>query len=1221
MNKQIVIQKEQKIMFNSDYLAFYKTPFFDDDCNQIMIPSKDVYEISEYCNTKNIIVFDDYNKQFLAHMIYKGKKYRLAQYPSYKCLHVIDIDNDIALILDLGFKSSVETVFVVQLIFSEDTVTFKKKLNLNQDKFYMSDIFDFGIGKKIICLGTSNKWKFYDLLTFKEVEMSPDSSSINFGKYYYILSYKSVIIFGNVVYDISYDQEFDQVIVIKRKNQKYKYYTLPIIDQRFRQSFQKGKALIAGDSSNSDKYVYLYSIENILCRDNEHITNNLQCVQCKSNEYFKDDICVGCPQGTFVENNICTACMQGCILCNNKYTCIICDQGYYINDLKECQTCINIKCKTCQIDTPDICTSCNSSKVLQTKNQKCVDACDSNQYLDNTQVDIPQCRDCINLCLKCVNANSCQLCVNGNFLNTNTSKCEPCDAQCTTCENDSKTSCLTCNNNQYLQTNQTCKDTCLPNQYPDNTRKCQPCNASCLSCINNTSCSTCADGNYLNPLTQFCSHCSANCRTCDNNADTCTSCNKGQYLNTNTNTNRCEQCNANCVACENGPTNDQCTECQLNNFLTQDKKCVISCQQNQYADALRKCQQCNASCLTCQNAISCNTCNAGYYINTRSNLCEKCDDNCQTCENGIVNNQCITCNNNQVLLQTKKCADNCDNKQFEDQNKKCQQCDLMCLNCLNSNTCDTCEEGSYLKRSTQKCELCDLNCKACIEKGKCVSCKQNYFLTQNQQCKLECDQSFFPDSQGNCQPCDSNCLNCKQFNQCTECFQGLYLFNGFCSNEIYCQQNTYLDENECKTECPQNKFKNLETNTCDHCHSSCKRCTETGNIKCLECENGLVLNKDGKCENKVIKTYAATNKLMFKVYIVVTVYIFIACIICYFLDYKSYFRNRKVKNFEEEEYKPKTSKFQMEPVKDHITAQNEAENVNNQNQRQRLRSKSDIQKANYQIEKIETNSQKNNNKINRNPRKQSNYISQSQACPDQNTQNMSEFKNFLDKQIIQNNTNKKNNTNVILFNDIKNENNNINKVNRININHNYYQYDQKLYFTLIANEFLEMYLLQDYTRNSLIRALLMYFKQCLFMLVCFYYNMKGYFQIAILILMCILVKQCLKKLIENINFLKCHRFIVSKLIFLTIFMIFFILFILKKCNINNDEEDYKWTICYLQVFAIDLILIQNIISFLNYYSSVRCLKGYNDILQKLLDFTFVQNNIINQIKIKEIKKY
>ncbi|EGR32302.1 hypothetical protein IMG5_088860 [Ichthyophthirius multifiliis] len=876
-------------------------------------------------------------------------------------------------------------------------------------------------------------------------------------------------------------------------------------------------------------------------------------------------------------------------------------------------------------------------KFYKQKDQTCVDACDDNQYLDNSQVDIPKCRDCINLCLKCVNANSCQLCVNGNFFNTNTLKCEPCDAQCTTCENgtdntkclscspplyyqqlekkcvrncnqgqypnsqsglcefcdpncqtciDSKTSCLTCNNNQYLQTNQTCKDICLPKQYPDNARKCQPCNASCLSCINNTSCSTCADGNYLNPLTQFCSPCSANCRTCDNNADTCTSCIKGQYLNTNTNTNRCEQCNANCVACENGPTNDQY--------------------------ALRTCQQCNASCLTCQNAISCNTCNAGYYINTRSNLCEKCDDNCQTCENGIVNNQCITCNNNQVLLQTRICADNCDNKQFEDQNKNCQQCDPTCLTCSNPNTCDTCEEGSYLKRSTQKCELCDLNCKTCIEKGKCVSCKQFFFLTQDQQCKLECDQSFFSDSQGNCQPCDSNCLNCKQFNQCTECLQGLYLFNGFCSNEIYCQENTYLDQNECKTECPQNKFKNVETNTCDPCHSSCKRCTEGGNIKCLECENGFVLNENGKCENQIQEINATTSKIMFKVYLVVTIYILIACIICYFLDYKSYYRNRKAKNLKEQECKPK-----IEPVKDQIETQNVAENVKKEKQRQKQtqrRPKSYIQKTNQQLELININS-----KINKNPKKRSNYISQSSVSPDQNIQSMSGFENFISKQTITNSTNIKNNTNDVLFEVIQNENNNINKVNRTNTVHNYYQYDQKLYFTLIANEFLEIYLLLDYTRNSLLRALLIYFKQCLFMLICFYSYMIGYFQMAILILICIIVKQCLKKIIENIKLLKFLRYIFSMFIFLSIFIIFFILFILKESSIINDGEDQQWAISYLQVSVIDIILIQNIISLLNYYSSVRNLKGYNDKLQKFLDYTFVQNNIKNKIKQKQKK--
>ncbi|EGR32465.1 zinc finger lsd1 subclass family protein, putative [Ichthyophthirius multifiliis] len=431
-NKTINILKSQNSMFNQNYFAFYKTPFFDDNCDQIPIPKNDVQQVSGYCNTHHIIVFNDFYTYNLTYMIYKQKKYKINKFTYNKCIYMIDIDNDIGLTLQK--QNSYEKVVIVQLLFSGDTVTLKTKLRLNQTQFYMSDIIDFEIGKKIICFGTSNTWKFYDLLTYREVKMSPDSSPIKFGEYYDILSYQSVIIFGNIVYDISFDKTSDQVRVIQRKDQKNKYYTLPIKDHRHRQFFSKGKTLIADDENHDDKNVYLYSIENIICRDTEHITNNLQCIQCKNNEYFKDDICVGCPQGTFFENNICIACMQGCISCDNKTTCIICDQGYYKNNLNECKLC-NINCKTCQNDNPDICASCNSPKVLQTKDQTCVDVCDSNQYLDNTQVDIPKCRDCDILCLKCVDAIFCQLCVNGNFLNTNTSKCELCDAQCTTCEN------------------------------------------------------------------------------------------------------------------------------------------------------------------------------------------------------------------------------------------------------------------------------------------------------------------------------------------------------------------------------------------------------------------------------------------------------------------------------------------------------------------------------------------------------------------------------------------------------------------------------------------------------------------------------------------------------------------------------------------------------------------------------------------------------------------
>ncbi|EGR31361.1 zinc finger lsd1 subclass family protein, putative, partial [Ichthyophthirius multifiliis] len=558
------------------------------------------------------------------------------------------------------------------------------------------------------------------------------------------------------------------------------------------------------------------------------------------------DKCVACPEGTFKLNNsdrICTKCMKGCISCTNGTSCTKCDK--------------------------EICTSCDPTIFLQTKDSTCVEVCDSNQYLDTSVVNMHKCMNCNIICLTCKDAISCKSCADGKFLNTSTLLREECDNSCATCEDGTdKTKCLSCSSPlylqqlekkqrhgmlsrllseffqnllrmqhilcymqkwnflcltcyepQYLQTNETCADSCLPNEYPDITKTCQPCELTCLTCVDRSSCSTCADGMYLDSVTKYCNPCTTvNCKICDDN-----------------------------------PSN-QCTECDQFYYLTQDNKCVNNCQQDQhntYGDDQRKCQPCNATCLTCSNAISCDQCNVGYYVNTKSGLCEKCNDNCQTCEDGIVDNQCVTCNNHQVLLQTKKCADNCDSKQYLDVNKICQQCDPSCNSCSNSNTCDTCVEGRYLEISTSKCELCDLNCKACIEKDKCQSCVQNYFLNQNKQCKQECDQQTFPDSNGICQPCPSNCLNCRQSNECTECFQEFYLSNRLCIKEVVCSGNTYFEQNQCKTECSKKNFKNSMNNRCDPCHVTCKKCTEAN--KCLECENELILNDDGKCEKKQVQ--------------------------------------------------------------------------------------------------------------------------------------------------------------------------------------------------------------------------------------------------------------------------------------------------------------------------------------------------------------------------------
>ncbi|EGR31350.1 zinc finger lsd1 subclass family protein, putative [Ichthyophthirius multifiliis] len=1212
----INVVKSQNIIFNNQYYAFYKNDFFDDDCEQVPISQNDVYEISRSCSTNKIVIFHSTDGR-LGIMIYKGKKYIMSEFPEYKC--ILEIDDNIGLIM-----KSKQIISLSQFTYSGDTVTLNSKISLNSSEFYLSDILDFGIGKKIICLGNNGAWEFYDLLTFTQVYLTNDSSPIKFGKYYDILTYESIIFFGNIVYDISYDSVLNRIRVIQRADQKNKYYTLPINDHKFRQSFKKGQTLIVDDENHNDQYLYIKTIENIICNDNEYINSNLKCIQCKINEIFEGDKCVACPEGTFKLNNsdrICTECMRamkGCISCTNLTSCTKCDKDTSIfnnpkciacnstchtcEDAISCKSCADGKflntntqlceecdnsCATCTDKTK--CLSCSSPLYLQQLEKKCVTECYPGYYLNTSKI----CQKCNRTCATCKNGASCTTCLSDHLKNEQNKLCDLlCDRTCKTCL-FSKFNCLTCNDPYYLQTNHTCADSCLPNEYPDDTKTCQPCNISCLTCINGTSCSTCTDSMYLDSVTKYCKPCTTvNCKTCDN-------------------------------------PSQQCTECNLLYYLTQDNKCVDNCQfdqHNTYGDAQRKCQLCNATCFTCQNAFSCDQCNIGYYINTISALCEKCNDNCKTCENGIVDNQCISCNNPMVLLQTKQCADvdvdldvdidadadndananKCNSKQYLDVNQICQQCDSSCNSCSNSSTCNSCVEGRYLVISTSKCDFCDLNCKACIEKDKCQSCVQNYFLTQNKQCKQECDQYTFPDSNGICQSCPSNCLNCKQFNQCIECFYGFYLYNGLCIEEVICYGNTYLEQNECKTECSQRKFKNFANNRCDPCHITCKKCTEAN--KCLECENGLILNDDSKCEQQLQETNA-TSKLIFKIYLATTIYTFISCIICHFLD------NRSI-NSGEKECKPKVAKTQIINVENQVVVE---DIISNENKIQNFQKQ--IQK-NKQINqnKIILNFKKNNNKIDINSRKKSYFTNQTKISPISPEIDMIVFRNFKTKQTQQKTMNNQNGSTVIKFNDPNNYRNSINTItSQININPDQYNYDQKIYFTLIANEFLEVYMLQDNSPNSVLRVLLMYFKQCLIMLISFYQFIFGYFIICILILMCVLIKGILKKIIEKFNFLNCYRYIVSKIFFLVIYSLFFIFFIFKQCSIITNDKDYKWSVYYLSIFIIDFIFIQNIISFLNYCSSVRKIKGFNDKLQLFLNYTFVQQNIINEIKTNKLK--
>ncbi|EGR33030.1 zinc finger lsd1 subclass family protein, putative, partial [Ichthyophthirius multifiliis] len=229
-------------------------------------------------------------------------------------------------------------------------------------------------------------------------------------------------------------------------------------------------------------------------------------------------------------------------------------------------------------------TSCDSPYFLQTKDKTCVDACNSNQYIDTTDITIPKCSDCNILCLTCTDEMICKTCADGKFLNTNTLLCEACDTSCATCENGTdKTKCLSCSSPLYYQQlEKKCVTECYSNQYLNSSNICKACNSTCATCIDGISCSTCSSGSFINSESGLCELCDSNCKTCNVSKTACLSCNDPQYLQTN-------------------------------------QTCQNSCLPKQYPDLTKKCQPCNISCLSCINGNSCSTCDDGMYIDSKSN--------------------------------------------------------------------------------------------------------------------------------------------------------------------------------------------------------------------------------------------------------------------------------------------------------------------------------------------------------------------------------------------------------------------------------------------------------------------------------------------------------------------------------------------------------------------------------------------------------------------------
>ncbi|ELP92662.1 protein serine/threonine kinase, putative [Entamoeba invadens IP1] len=558
------------------------------------------------------------------------------------------------------------------------------------------------------------------------------------------------------------------------------------------------------------------------------------CTKCLSTYYLEDGICKQLPNCFLQNNKTCVTCNVDYILTADgtcvEYTtisncvsavnnvCSSCNEGYYISSLNTCTPCTN-NCMSCYgVSYVQRCTLCQKNYTLL--DYQC-SAC-----------SIEGCNECKNTDDKCLTCDEFHYSLNG--------KCSVCNNYYTNCLKCGQTRCSECKDNFYLS-------------YEN---KCNPCSDidGCVECLQTSpTCTTCADGYYLNSL--GCQKCTTNLPNCEicSSQKSCDKCELGFYL---TNQHTCETCTTinGCERCSQ--TDSKCLTCKDGYKATKVEGDFVECE---------SCEQITANCKTCDSDFNCIECDSPLLLNTTGgNHCSECtlancllcsatSFGCETCESGYYRGSDLMCHSCSIdtegtcktCTSTTECS-TCNTGYFID-GVTCKACDTItgCESCLTtSRECTKCVSGNYLD-TDKTCKTCDTitNCSSCSPTSKvctecdatkasylyndaCLPCSSNCLHCTSTTC-LECEENNYP-STAYCYPCSSmnGCLNCSNTEaKCEVCKEGgvdQTTFRCTTCKDANCN-NCALDKTEC-TECVKGYFLNL---------SECYKCSEI--LHCVEC--------------------------------------------------------------------------------------------------------------------------------------------------------------------------------------------------------------------------------------------------------------------------------------------------------------------------------------------------------------------------------------------------
>ncbi|ELP94575.1 hypothetical protein EIN_042640 [Entamoeba invadens IP1] len=405
---------------------------------------------------------------------------------------------------------------------------------------------------------------------------------------------------------------------------------------------------------------------------------------------------------------MCKICELGYFLVSDTKECVTsCADGYYVVEGSDTEPKMCVKCSknciSCSGIQGEFCSKCELNYFLYDENmpQGCQSRCDDGYY-KTTENEIAKCKKCsvIENCITCKSETKCVKCGNNQYVQEDGTcgdtcpekhrkgdgVCEECPSLCSDCQESGKYACDVCDSNTYILENKTCSKTCGDNYgaIKDTTPNwtCKRCSDYyCKTCEISTeeTCVECQDNYYYKRERNV----------CGNQCDLTT-----HFVNVTEKSQTCLMCNKefpNCQTC----TSQRCTKCELNYYTQPDPPylCERDCPIG-YLNIYGVCTKCVDNCLDCDNYL-CFTCEDKYGLSEDRLTCEHCEDKkCLKCSLG--KEKYDKCESPKLVGKDLTCVDTCESGYFSFNNVSCIKCDdINCAVC-DRFYCKECVLGKFL---------------------------------------------------------------------------------------------------------------------------------------------------------------------------------------------------------------------------------------------------------------------------------------------------------------------------------------------------------------------------------------------------------------------------------------------------------------------------------------------------------------------------------------------